>query len=263
MLRSALVVFTALFAGLTLACEPDCRHGLANDFSKFYSPVLQMAIDELHEKLAAELTKPITIAEQLSVVVYEENIREDVRTNIGPALKGFVAEAVGKKLEDGIFKVMFAEELPFKGDCNNPKRIDRKMPPPGESWTREECEKMDYICGNPPSICHFLPDIKLRIVGRIRQQLHDYARYQQGLLFRTIAQAYRQSVHNTLVKYGAGSMTNDPSVMAYVNTLISGAGNATEDWLVEDVSELCTRPAQKELCDGWDEKIIPEILKWP
>ncbi|KAI9020023.1 hypothetical protein CLU79DRAFT_704511 [Phycomyces nitens] len=263
MLRSTLVVLAAFFAGTTLACEPDCRHGLANDFSKFYSPVLEVVFDQLSERLIAEATKPITIAEQLSAVIYEEDIRKDIRAIISPTVKNFEGDYAEKKVEDSIFKVMFAEENPFKGDCNTPKRIDRKMPPPGESWTREECEKMDYICGNPPSICHFLPDIKLRIVNRIRQQLSDYGRYQQGLLFRTLSQAYKQSVQGTMVKYGAGSMINDTSTMAYINTLISGIASAIDSWITEDVYKLCDDPSQEELCNGWDEQIIPEILKWP
>ncbi|KAG0058162.1 hypothetical protein BGZ90_005098 [Linnemannia elongata] len=30
---------------------------------------------------------------------------------------------------------------------------------------------MDYICGNPPSICHFLPMIKTRIERKLAEQL--------------------------------------------------------------------------------------------
>lgn len=34
-----------------------------------------------------------------------------------------------------------------------------------------DCHAMDYICGNPPSICHFLPMIKTRIERKLAEQL--------------------------------------------------------------------------------------------
>ncbi|KAI7872370.1 hypothetical protein BDF14DRAFT_1752734 [Spinellus fusiger] len=263
MLRSTLVAAALIFASTTFACEPECRHGLARDFTTFYRPVMELSMSDLHKRLTATTMKPVAIAEQLSAIVMEETIREDVRNSINNSLENFVNTASGKTLESGIFKVMFAEENPFKGDCNHPKRLERNMPPPGESWRRDECEKMDYICGNPPAICHFLSDIKERIVGRMRDQLKDHARYQQGLLFREIAQGYRQSVYNTLVRYGAGSMANDPSVMDYINVQVDYGKSALNDWINEDLPRLCKLPEHNEICNGWDEKIIPEILKWP
>ncbi|CAJ0836440.1 10078_t:CDS:2 [Entrophospora sp. SA101] len=38
-----------------------------------------------------------------------------------------------------------------------PERV--KQPPPGVPWKESDCEKQDYICGNPPAICHFMNSI--------------------------------------------------------------------------------------------------------
>ncbi|KAF9924994.1 hypothetical protein FBU30_005158 [Linnemannia zychae] len=68
-----------------------------------------------------------------------------------------------------IFDTIFVDEPKFKGDCNEPHRVDQ--PPLGVNWTMSDCHAMDYICGNPPSICHFMPMIKARIEKKLTEQL--------------------------------------------------------------------------------------------
>ncbi|KAF9393551.1 hypothetical protein CPC16_001738 [Podila verticillata] len=68
-----------------------------------------------------------------------------------------------------IFDTIFVDEPKFKGDCNEPHRV--VQPPLGVNWTMSDCHSMDYICGNPPSICHFMPMIKTRIVRKLKEQL--------------------------------------------------------------------------------------------
>ncbi|KAF9309978.1 hypothetical protein BG003_009068 [Podila horticola] len=68
-----------------------------------------------------------------------------------------------------IFDTIFVDEPTFMGDCNDPHRVDQ--PPIGVNWTMSDCHLMDYICGNPPSICHFMPMIKTRIVRKLKGQL--------------------------------------------------------------------------------------------
>lgn len=122
---------------------------------------------------------------------------------------------------------------------------------------------MDYICGNPPSICHFLDDIKQRIVGRVRSQLESYATSDSGFLVRNVVQTIKESVRGVLSQYGAGSMVDDPSMTQFVERLISNAVRTLDVWVSVDVRDLCTKPDHQEICNGWDEEIIPEILKWP
>ncbi|KAG0034425.1 hypothetical protein BGZ81_004675, partial [Podila clonocystis] len=68
-----------------------------------------------------------------------------------------------------IFDTIFVDEPQFMGECNDPHRVDQ--PPVGVNWTMSDCHLMNYICGNPPSICHFMPMIKTRIVRKLKAQL--------------------------------------------------------------------------------------------
>ncbi|KAI9493670.1 hypothetical protein BDB00DRAFT_822069 [Zychaea mexicana] len=261
MFKYTLLLLSALVSA-ALACEPECRHGLAHAFAGFYGPVVELAVGDLQNTFSNTLFN-LTIPTQISATVPDDVLRTGVTNGLSDTLQLFVNEATGKPLEDGIFSVMFSEEKPFKGDCNHPARLTRKMPPTGESWYREECVKMDYICGNPPSICHFLDDVKDRIVRRIRTQLEGYATFDNGFLVRNVVQTVKQSTRGVMEKYGAGSMVNDPNVTSFINGLISNAVRSLDMWAALDVKQLCNRAHETEACHGWDEQIIPEILKWP
>ncbi|KAL0095244.1 hypothetical protein J3Q64DRAFT_1828786 [Phycomyces blakesleeanus] len=249
-------------AAAVLACEPECRHGLAEDFAGHYAPVIDKTIRSLQASLTTSLSNT-TVPASLSAVVPEDILRQNIQSAVDGTLRDFTVQSTGTTLNNGIFRVMFAEDKPFKGDCNNPKRVDRRMPPPGESWTLEECEKMDYICGNPPSICHFLPMVKERIIGRIQSQLSSSATYDNGLLVRSLVQNTKHAVYSSLTRYGAGSLSDDPHVLLLVNTLVSHTIESLDVWAATDVQQFCRTPDQKELCDGWDDAIIKEILIWP
>ncbi|KAG2214931.1 hypothetical protein INT45_013453 [Circinella minor] len=262
MFKRTLLLLTTLLVNMALACEPECRHGLAAAFAGFYGPVIQLSVEDLKNTFSQTLFN-ITLPSQISSTVPEDILRNGVANSLSETLELFVNQASGKPLEDGIFAVMFSEANPFKGDCNHPARLTRKMPPAGESWYRDECEKMDYICGNPPSICHFLDDVKARIVNRIKAQLSGYATFDNGFLVRNVVQTVKMTTDAVLDDYGAGSQKDDPNVVAFKNALISNALRSLDTWAEVDVKQLCNRPGQKEACDGWDEEIIPEILKWP
>lgn len=122
---------------------------------------------------------------------------------------------------------------------------------------------MDYRCGNPPSICYFLEDVKARCVGRMRRQLTEHASYDNGALVKSIVQGTRKSVGDTLARTANGKLTEQAEVEAYITKLVSQAIRTLDNWVVEDVKQLCDKPSQKELCNSWDDQIRLEILKWP
>ena len=84
-----------------------------------------------------------------------------------------------------------------------------------------------------------------------------------GLLFQNLAPNMKRTVHSTIINYGAGSLLTDPDVMAYVNTIISNTIRTLDVWSHTTVQEICTKPEDDIVCDGWDEVVIPEILRWP
>lgn len=123
---------------MTLACEPECRHAIAQAFAERYVPVMQLVVSDLHDALDANLYN-VSIPEQLAAIVPETELRDGLRSDLDEGLDEFMSQATGEVFENGIYQAIFSGDAPFKGDCNNPPRLTRKKPPPGESWTLEEC----------------------------------------------------------------------------------------------------------------------------
>ncbi|CEP19985.1 hypothetical protein [Parasitella parasitica] len=250
-------------ASSVFACEMDCRRGLSRDFAGFYVPVIKDTISDLHSQLTKAIKKvsvPSTITNQLE----KSELLDDIQESIESSLNAFVALATSQsRLAEGFYQVMFNEELPYKGDCNNPRRLTRKMPPPGESWTMDECRKMDYRCGNPPSICYFLEDVKQRCIGRMRRQMTEHASFDNGALVKSLVRDTRKSIYDTLSNNGVGRLSEDSQVESYIAKLVSAAIRTLDIWVADDVRQLCEKPSQKELCNSWDDAIRKEILKWP
>ncbi|KAI9266515.1 hypothetical protein BDA99DRAFT_505900 [Phascolomyces articulosus] len=256
------LVFLSFFVSLASSCEPLCRHAISQTLADRYIPVIHLAVNELHESLNINLYN-VTIPDKLLNTVPEKELQDGIRNTVEDGLDDFTMEATGGMLEEGIYQTVFSGDQPFKGDCNNPKRLDRKKPKENESWTREECAKMDYICGNPPSICHFLDMIKARIVVYLRSYLMEQTQFGSGLLFQSLAPNMKQTIHSTIIRYGAGSLLTDADVMAYVNNIISNTIHALDVWSHTTVQDICTKPEDELVCGGWDEVVIPEILRWP
>ena len=138
-----LVKTIAIFLTMTTAvfgCEMDCRRGVSQNFADYYTPVVQMSVDSLESQLTSSLQK-VKIPTKITDQVPSTELTQDMQNAIHSSLQNFVKVATSKpRLAEGFYQVIFNEELPYKGDCNNPKRLTRKMPPPGESWTIEECK---------------------------------------------------------------------------------------------------------------------------
>lgn len=122
---------------------------------------------------------------------------------------------------------------------------------------------MDYRCGNPPSICYFLEDVKSRCVGRMRRQLTQYASFDNGALVRNLVRNTRKSVYSTLSNNGVGKLSENAQVESYIAKLVSATIRVLDLWVADDIRELCEKPSQQDLCNSWDDAIKKEILKWP
>lgn len=120
---------------------------------------------------------------------------------------------------------------------------------------------MDYRCGNPPSICHFLDDVKQRCIGRMRKQLGEYASYENGTLVRSLVRDTRKSVYSTLAR--SEQSAADKSVDVFVTKIVSSIISTLDKWVTIDVAQICETPEQEEACNNWDNEIKKEILKWP
>lgn len=261
---SSAFILLAASTSVVFGCEMDCRRGVSKNFADFYSPVIKSLVTNLQSQLVVSMNKVSVPQVILDTQIDKTEITEEIEQSIESTLHNFYSMATSEtRLAEGFYQVIFNEEFPYKGDCNNPRRLTRKMPPPGESWTLEECEKMDYRCGNPPSICYFLQEVKGRCLGRMRRQLTEYASVDNGALVRGLVRSVRKSVYDTLSNNGVQRLSDNLEVESYIAKLVSAALRVLDLWVADDVREMCDKPSQHEMCNSWDDLIKKEILKWP
>lgn len=94
-------------------------------------------------------------------------------------------------------------------------------------------------------------------------QLRTESAFGKGLLFQSVAPRMKQDLRATILRYGAGSLQKDPEVTSYINDLIFKMLSTLKLWLATDVENMCSRQDDYDLCEGWDDSIKQEILKWP
>ncbi|KAF9157091.1 hypothetical protein BG015_004167 [Linnemannia schmuckeri] len=152
----------ALFAPSVLACERECQVNVSHAFADKYELISNTYYTILSDRVEKSLfygvpEQTLTDAEGNTAIKTIKDSVEQAKT------------AWAKTIFQTVFDTIFKDEPKFKGDCNHPRRVIQ--PPLGVNWTMPDCHNMDYICGNPPSICHFMPMIKTRIVKKLTLQL--------------------------------------------------------------------------------------------
>ncbi|KAF9123502.1 hypothetical protein BGW39_008918 [Mortierella sp. 14UC] len=152
----------ALFAPSVLACERECQVNVSRAFADKYELISNTYYTFLNEKVEKSLFYgvPDQTLSGMEVTAAVKTIKDSVEQ---------AKVAWAKTIFQTVFDTIFKDEPKFKGDCNHPRRVTQ--PPLGVNWTMPDCHNMDYICGNPPSICHFMPMIKTRIVKKLTLQL--------------------------------------------------------------------------------------------
>ncbi|CAG8447026.1 2403_t:CDS:1 [Diversispora eburnea] len=145
---SCLVVLVLFSPNPTQSCETTCRNGISDAFAQAYTKEITNLFKEFYNNLKISLFYKVSgISKSTQNVTYVScvNITNDT-------MKSFEANLINV-VRNGIFN----EEPKFKGQCQNPLRV--KQPPKGVNWTLSDCQNQDYICGNPPAICHFMESI--------------------------------------------------------------------------------------------------------
>ncbi|KAG0380041.1 hypothetical protein BGX24_010455 [Mortierella sp. AD032] len=152
----------ALFAPSVLACERECQVNVSRAFADKYEVISNTYYTYLNERVEKALF--YGVPEQTLSGMERDAAIKTVQDAVDQAKVGWA-----KTIFQTVFDTIFKDEPKFKGDCNHPKRVTQ--PPLGVNWLMPDCHNMDYICGNPPSICHFMPMIKTRIVKKLSVQL--------------------------------------------------------------------------------------------
>ncbi|KAG0339078.1 hypothetical protein BG004_006968 [Podila humilis] len=156
-----LLVFAISFAE---ACERQCQVNVSHAFAEKYQFLSTQYFTLLDTRLQQSLFYGLPAVESLmtaeeTTLTFDRLSQAVNRAQHSWDLTLFLA----------IFDSIFLDEPKFKGDCSDPFRV--VQPILGVNWTMEDCHSMNYICGNPPSICHFLPMIKTRILAKLKKQL--------------------------------------------------------------------------------------------
>ncbi|KAK3807593.1 MAG: hypothetical protein J3Q66DRAFT_406131 [Benniella sp.] len=237
---------SALFGALSLAlvslaptpvqaCERECQVNVSLAFADKYKVVSGDYFTILSQKLDESLFYGVP-----------EDLKE-------PVVKAFQADITKVKTvwDDSLFKTVFdtifKDEPKFKGDCNHPPRV--RQPPRGVNWVMSDCHKMDYICGNPPSICHFMPMIKHRISSKLSNQLVTLIDGDTSDLFANyLSHSLTKVVEDypELEQYRANFHGNLDQIMTTVGDLATKefAGDGQWEW-------------------GWDTEIKELLLTFP
>ncbi|KAG0244384.1 hypothetical protein B0O80DRAFT_497697 [Mortierella sp. GBAus27b] len=204
------------------ACERECQVNVSHAFADKYEVVSNEYFTLLTRK----------VEDSLFYGIPEGTLTTAESSQVTRMFKDAITGAQAtwnKALFPTVFDTIFKDEPKFKGDCNNPKRV--KQPPRGVEWEMMDCHKMDYICGNPPSICHFMPMIKKRINTKLRTQLFDrmedteiYTKTLAPVLSKVLQEFPKLNKHSPALH---GNLNQN---LASVQKLSVGFANAKTQW---------------------------------
>ncbi|RUP48454.1 hypothetical protein BC936DRAFT_144540 [Jimgerdemannia flammicorona] len=256
------LLLAAGFITLVSSCEKDCRLGVAGAFADRYRPIIDQTFGDLCEMVTQNLFSKISVPTEFSSAVPIDFLQSElIDSACAEILK------LNTKFNNALVWLMqrsiFTEEPKFKGDCNHPKRLPYAMPPKGQNWTLEHCAAMDYICGNPPSVCHFLKEIKDRLVTNIRSRLQTNADLQSGSYFRNLVNVLTTRIKSTLSATGHGALIDDTTTKIVEDGVLQNLLRIMQDWIEHSVNEFCTSDDLDSQCNSWDDEIKPLILMWP
>ncbi|KAF9364797.1 hypothetical protein BGX34_000344 [Mortierella sp. NVP85] len=229
----------ALFAPSVLACERECMVNVSRAFSDKYGALSSNYFTILHDR----------VQESLLYGIPADTLTADERVAVINTVQESVVAAQrtwDSSLFQTIFDSIFKDEPKFKGDCNHPRHVIQ--PPRGVNWLMSDCHKQDYICGNPPSICHFMPMIKTRTVLKLKQQLTArFDGFNSDVFVNNISTALQII------------MTDLPKLQAYV-TIFHSNLNHILDSVKEGVNDFANETQWKK---EWDMEIKYLLLTFP
>ncbi|KAG0339487.1 hypothetical protein BG004_006806 [Podila humilis] len=222
-----------------MACERECQVNVSRAFADKYEIVSDQYFTLLSNNVQQSLfygvpVNTLTNAEQTAAI----KIVTDSVTQ--------AKESWGQSIFQTVFDTIFKDEPKFKGDCNHPMRV--KQPPRGVWWVMEDCHLMDYICGNPPSICHFMPMIKTRIVRKLTGQL-------QNLVDGDDATVYASFIGPAL----QAALVAQPKLTPHV-AVLHGNLNQILEKVQEDLGKFASESQWK---NEWDLEIKNLLLTFP
>ncbi|KAF9943002.1 hypothetical protein BGZ67_008633 [Mortierella alpina] len=221
------------------ACEHECQVNVSHAFADKYQQLSSIYFTLLSQRVQDQIFHGIPV----------NTMGELDKNNAIKLINHAVTQAQNSwdvTIYPTVFHAIFKDKPPFKGDCNDPHRV--QQPPPGVNWTMSDCHKMDYICGNPPSICHFMPMIKERIAKQLVAQLQARV---GGVDSDMYINFLRPAVDRLLMQQDKFS-TFQVALRGNVNQVLESFQDVTDNFANED-----------QWSHGWDMEIKTLLLTFP
>ncbi|CAB4402684.1 unnamed protein product [Rhizophagus irregularis] len=157
------IYFTTFLFTKNQACEQSCRDGISLAFCNSYT----QEWNPLFDTLGSNLTNNIYTGLNVNVDQVKNLVDTAILNQVNKSKTEF-----SNNCKDIVEDSIFSKDPKFKGQCQKPLKVIQ--PKPGVNWTLSDCEQQDYICGNPPSICHFMNEhVKPRNVELLKASLND------------------------------------------------------------------------------------------
>uniref|UniRef100_A0A1D1XYU8 Elongation factor 4 n=1 Tax=Anthurium amnicola TaxID=1678845 RepID=A0A1D1XYU8_9ARAE len=239
---STVLVGTSLLLSSTKACEAPCQAGVSDAFSEKY----KLELDPIFNSFKTDIVSNALAG--VDMTKFSAAIGTDVTNAISMTADTVKAKFLGS-LAAFAFDAIFDQQPKFKGDCNHPKRVIQ--PPVGVAWKPSDCVAMDYICGNPPSICHHLAIVKARVIGTINFELAFNATGSGPYI-----KAFTQAAFDAAT--GGGASANDCNTY-----LIPKVGVNVANSLLKLVQNVATGFCVGTACDKYDAEISTLLLSYP
>jgi len=231
------------------ACEKACRVGISTSFSNAYKKELKVFFDELASSINIYLFDNVDLS---TFTTNPDTKSEQFKTDIRTAIDSEVSHLYDNSTDtfpDMIENAIFEQDPKFKGQCQHPYRVDQ--PPDGVRWKDEDCVKMDYICGNPPSICHHMDSIVkprnvLNVKNLIESDCLTAGPFENDLVDTVVSASRAKGLSSTnSQKFGEATRPN-------IRTQLKTFAN--------DVKEnFCSN----NNCEQYDAQIKHELLGYP
>jgi hypothetical protein len=155
------IYFSTFLFTINQACEQSCRDGISLAFCNSYTQEWNPLFDSLGKNLTSN------IYNGLNETVDQNLVNKAILNQVNKSKVEFT-----KSCKDIVEDSIFSKDPKFKGQCQKPLRVIQ--PKRGVNWTLSDCENQDYICGNPPSICHFMNEyVKPRNVKLLKEALSE------------------------------------------------------------------------------------------
>ncbi|KAF9381004.1 hypothetical protein CPB97_007999 [Podila verticillata] len=241
---SLLVPFLLLLSSSTQACERACQVNVSHAFADKYQLLSAHYFTLLDTRIQASFLYGLPPTPTLMTQQEANHTLRRLSSAVTRAQTSW-----DLSLFRTIFDTIFVDEPKFKGDCNEPQRV--VQPPLGVNWTMSDCHSMNYICGKPPSICHFMPMIKTRIVRKLKEQLAGKLNGGQD------ADVYVNFLGPALQTI----LQSQPMLREYTARL-HGNLNQILEWVQADV-EVGFAEEEREWQRQWDLEIKTLLLSYP